>query len=96
MSELSSQTKELIDAQKTQEQLIVPKLGYLKVPDDFRAEYGSPNRYPEPIAYTKKSTVDGKTLLTYVWDTRELEKSHERKSRVTIAKEKERKKHLKR
>ena len=54
---------------KTKEQLI-ERRGYLKVPGQFRREFGSPKHYPNPDAKIEK---DGATTrLTFEWDTNAL------------------------
>ncbi|MCK4829397.1 hypothetical protein KA005_77450, partial [bacterium] len=57
---------------ETKEQLI-ERRGYLKVPGQFRKEFGSPKHYPNPDAKIEK---DGTTTrLIFEFDTNDLNKA---------------------
>ena len=57
-------------SRRTREKLI-ERRGYLKVPDEFRDKFGTPKKYPNPVAFVEMSGGNGKpekVKLVYEWD----------------------------
>ena len=54
------------------EQLLVQKMGYLRLPQRVKDGYGNPKKYPNPDV--KVQEVDGKLVVSYEFDLKELPK----------------------
>ena len=57
---------------KFSERLIVKELGYLKIPQKVKDEYGTPTKFPNPEGDGVEK--DGKLIVTYTFDIKEIEK----------------------
>lgn len=55
------------EKKKTKEQLI-ERRGYLKVPDEFKNEHGTPKQFPNPDAYIETDESANIVRLVYEWE----------------------------
>lgn len=54
------------------EQLLVQKMGYLRLPKRVRDEYGNPKDFPNPDVTAHETS--GKLIVTYEFDLKKLPK----------------------
>lgn len=54
------------DKKKTKE-LLIERRGYLKVPDEFKKEHGTPKKFPNPDAFIETNTSAKIVRLVYEW-----------------------------
>lgn len=65
------------EIKRTEEQLI-ERRGYLKVPDEFRKEHGTPKKFPNPQAFIEKDESAKVVRLIFEWKVDKSGKLKER------------------